>query len=143
MGISKKKMGGFLVTTLIFGSLIVTFMLILYKTHSNKNKYHSKVRLISHTDYTANFEFRIQKFYGYISKINKNGNLESFFNEEMTEKIVEEGFINYKVNSISKEIELIFEKNQYFNYNVIFEYNDENKVKLIIKNIQETRKNEN
>jgi len=137
-------MGGFLVTTLIIGSLIVALVLILYKAHSNKNKYHSKVRIISYTDYTTNFEFRIQKFYGIISKMKSNGELDSFFiNGEMQEKMEEEGFLSYEVNQMNKEVELIFEKDQYFNYSVIFDYNHENKLKFKIKNIQETRKNEN
>jgi len=143
MGVSKKKMGGFLVTTLIIGSIIVSCLLVLYKVNSNKNKYDSKVRLISYTEFTIDFEFKIQKFYGMLVYLKENGKIESFFNEQMKEKMREEGFLNYQVNNVSKEIILIFEKDKYFNYQVNLRYNNENELKFMIKNIYETRKNEN
>ncbi|MCM1992731.1 hypothetical protein [Oceanirhabdus seepicola] len=136
-------MGGFLVTTLILGSLLIAFLLILYKYHSQNDKYNREVRLISYTNYTTDFEFRIQKFYGFLIYLKENEKLGSFLDEEMQEKMKEQGFLNYRVNQMNKEVELIFEKDQYFNYNVIFGYNHKNEFKLVIKSIQETRKNEN
>ncbi len=143
MGVFKKKMGGFLVTTLILGSLVVSCMLILFTADLKRNKYYSKVRLISYADCTENFEFKIEKFYGFLKYLEQNGKLDSFFDEEMQGKMKEEGFLNYQVDNINEEVVLIFEKDKYFNYNVIFGYNRENQVKFMIKNIQETRKNQN
>ncbi|WBW95337.1 hypothetical protein [Oceanirhabdus sp. W0125-5] len=136
-------MGGFLVTTLILGAIIIAFLLTLYKAYSNKNKYQSKVRLIAYTDYNPNLEFKIQKFYGLLNKLKTDGKIQMFLNEQFNEKLKEEGFIGYKVNKGNKEVELKFEKDKYFNYIVNFGYNDDNQLKIIIKNIYETRKNEN
>ena len=143
MGISKKKMGGFLVSTLLLSSLIVALLLIIYKANPQEVKYNSKAKLISYIDNNTNFEFRIQKFYGFMNKMKAEGKLDSFFNEKMKETIKEEGFLNYKVKKLEKEIVLVFKKDENFNYNVIFSYNIKNQLKLRIKNIQETRKNEN